>query len=301
MTCAETGRSPTRRNPARIVSLADTFDCEHGKFFYAGRLLHDHLSFGVLSVESIITKSSNIGAAKIGIKMGEPKLYEYMRNFGFGTQTGIPLTGEVRGTVHPLTNWTKVSISRIPMGHEVAVTPLQMIMAMSAIANEGALMRPILIDRMVDENGEVIFQSQPQKVCQVISPETARQMVAALKTVVSEDGTAPKARLEHYTVAGKTGTAQKVIQGKYSNQNFFSSFIGFFPAEAPEICISVVMDDPKNGYYGGQTAAPIFKAMAERIASYLNIRPDLPPEVNLESLASAASNEVMRTIARRVP
>jgi len=131
-----------------VVRRSDTFDCEHGRFHFAGRILHDHESYGVLSVESIITKSSNIGAAKIGIKMGESRLYDYIRNYGFGTPTGLPLRGEVGGIVHPVKKWSKVSIAQIPMGQGIAVTSLQMIMTMSAIANKGVLMRPMLVDRL---------------------------------------------------------------------------------------------------------------------------------------------------------
>jgi cell division protein FtsI/penicillin-binding protein 2 len=284
----------------QIVKLTDTFDCERGRFTFAGKVLRDHESYGVLSVENIITKSSNIGAAKIGIKMGERQLYQYIRNFGFGTRTGIPLSGEIGGWVHPLTNWTKLSISRIPMGHEVAVTPLQMAMAMCAIANNGWLMRPMLVDRLEDSDHQIAVKYSPQRVRQVISEAAARQMVTALKTVVSPEGTAAKAALDHYTVAGKTGTAQKVVNGAYSSEKFFSSFIGFFPADDPELCISVVMDEPKHGYYGGQAAAPVFKQIAERAANYLNIRPDNVEETPLlETIASARTNLFGKTVAVR--
>ena len=264
-----------------IVKLGDTFDCEHGHFFYCGRMLHDHESYGTLSVENIITKSSNIGAAKIGIKLGESRLYDYMRNFGFGTPTGIPLQGEVRGIVHPVKSWSKVSIAQIPMGQGIAVTRLQMMMAMCAIANNGWLMRPMLVGRLEDRDHKVVAKYSPQRLRQVISEPAARQMVKALKTVVSADGTAPKAALDHYTVAGKTGTAQKVENGGYAHGKYFSSFIGFFPADNPELCISVMMDEPKQGYYGGQTAAPVFKQIAERAANYLNIRPEDGEEPSL--------------------
>jgi len=256
-----------------IVSLNDVFDCEHGHFFYAGRTLHDHESYGPLSVENIITKSSNIGAAKIGIKMGEHRLAQYIHDYGFGERTGVPLPGEVLGIVHPLEKWSKVSIAQLPMGQGICVTRLQMMMAMCAIANNGVLMQPMLVDRLEDHDHNIAVQYSPRRVRQVISESAAKLMVTALKTVVSPDGTAPKAALEHYTVAGKTGTAQKVEHGVYVFK-YFSSFIGFFPADNPEICISVMMDDPKQGYYGGQTAAPVFKAIAERAANYLNIRPE---------------------------
>ncbi|MBI3849048.1 MAG: penicillin-binding protein 2 [Verrucomicrobia bacterium] len=286
----------------RVVRLTDVFDCERGRFIFAGKVLKDHESYGVLSVENIITKSSNIGAAKIGIKLGEAQLYRYMRDFGFGARTGIPLSGEVSGIVHPPKQWTKLSISRIPMGHEVAVTPLQMVMAMSAIANHGWLMQPMLVERLEDADHQTVVSYSPQPVRQVISAAAARQMVTALKTVVSPQGTAAKAALDHYTVAGKTGTAQKNFNGVYSNEKFFSSFIGFFPADEPELCISVVMDEPKHGYYGGQAAAPVFKQIAERAANYLNIRPDNLEETPLsETIAGAVTNFSAKTVAVRSP
>ena len=260
-----------------VVHPTDVFDCEHGEFIYAGRRLHDHgKGNGLLSVEQIITKSSNIGAAKIGIKLGQDSLFSYIRSFGFGTRTGIPLQGEIAGTIHPLSKWSKVSIAQIPMGQGVAVTRLQMVMAMATLANRGVLMRPMLVDRLEDEDHRVFAKYSPVRVRQVVTEQTAREMVAALKTVVTADGTAPKAALEHYRVAGKTGTAQKVENGQYVRK-YLSSFIGFFPADAPEVCISVVLDDPHGNagdYYGGHSAAPIFKEIAEKTASYLNIRPE---------------------------
>ena len=261
----------------RVVTLRDRIDCENGEFHYAGRVLHDHDHYGVLSVEEIITKSSNIGAAKIGLRLGEQRLYDYIRAFGFGERSNVMLDREENGIVRALPKWTKVSNAWIPMGHEVMVTPLQMVMAMSAIANGGKLMAPMLVDHVEDEFGTVVSRPPPQMVRQVVSAEAARLTVQALKTVVSTNGTAPKARLELYTVAGKTGTAQKAIGGAYVKGKYFSSFIGFFPADDPELCISVVMDEPRNGYYGGHTAAPVFKKIAERLANYLNIRPDLAP------------------------
>src|SRR6266446_1190393 len=163
----------------QLVRLSDLYDCEHGHFSYAGRTLHDHESYGVLSVENIITKSSNIGAAKIGIKMGERRLSEYIRDFGFGARTGLPLPGEVPGIVHALKNWTKVSIAQIPMGQGVAVTRMQMIMAMCAIANHGWLMRPMLVDRLEDGDHNVVAKYTPQPVRQVISESAARLIVTA--------------------------------------------------------------------------------------------------------------------------
>lgn len=266
-----------------VVRLEDRFDCEHGRFSYAGRILRDHDPYDILNVEEIITKSSNIGSAKIAIKIGPERLYRAIREFGFGDRTGIDLGGEVRGLTPPVKQWSKLSLSRIPMGQGIACTSLQMVMAMSAIANQGRLMRPMLVDRFEDAQGRVVQQCKPRMVRQVISETAARQMVQALKTVISTNGTASKARLTYYTVAGKTGTAEKAkVNGRgYDPGKYFSSFIGFFPADAPELCISVVLDEPRQGYYGGQTAAPVFKNIAERTASYLSLRPEFIPETTL--------------------
>jgi cell division protein FtsI/penicillin-binding protein 2 len=209
----------------------------------------------------------------------------------------------VSGIVHPLTNWSKVSIAQIPMGQGIAVSSLQMTMAMCAIANKGMLMRPMLVDRLEDRDHKVVAQFSPQRVRQVISSATAEQMVKALKMVVSPEGTAAKAALAHYTVAGKTGTAQKsggpngYLRGKY-----FASFIGFFPADDPEVCISVMMDEPKQGYYGGQIAAPVFKQIAEGVANYLNIRPEDGEAPSAPStVATPLDNHFLKTVAAQSP
>ena len=243
-------------------------------------------------MEQIITKSSNIGAAKIGIRMGEDRLFEYIRRFGFGAATGIPLPGEMSAWRYvQQSKWSKVSIAQVPMGQGISVTRLQMIMAMAAIANQGQLMQPMIVDRLEDRQHRVMAKYAPRRIRQVISEATAKKMVTALKTVVGHDGTAPKAAMEHYTVAGKTGTAQKVEHGVYVHGKYFSSFIGFFPADHPELCISVMLDEPKHGYYGGQTAAPIFKQIAERTANYLGIQPEDVDDRGGLAESSVRSNE----------
>jgi cell division protein FtsI/penicillin-binding protein 2 len=257
-----------------IVKLDDTFFCEKGRFAFAGRVLHDHEAYPNLTVKGIITHSSNIGAAKIGIKLGEQGLYNYAWDYGFGQRTGIPLPGEQGGILNAIKNWSRVSIAQIPMGHGVAVTRLQMAMAMAAIANDGWLMRPMIVSQLQEREGGVVQRYTSQRVRQVVSAETCKQMIEALKTVVSKDGTAPDAAMKNYVVAGKTGTAQKVENGTYASGKFISSFIGFFPADKPEVLVSVVMDEPKEGYYGGKVCGPVFKEIAERCASYLNIPPD---------------------------
>ncbi len=281
-----------------IVKLDDVFDCQHGRFAYAGRILHDHESYDMLSVKSIITKSSNIGAAEVGIKMGEYKLYDYISAYGFGARTGLPLPGEVVGISHPVKDWSKVSVAQIPMGQGIGVTRLQMMMAMCAIANDGVLMRPMLVDHLEDQNGNVVDRYSPQSVRRIITDTAQKQMIEALKTVVTQDGTAPKAGMTNYTVAGKTGTAQKVEGGTYV-QKFVSSFIGFFPADNPELCISIVLDEPKEGHYGGQVAGPVFKDIAQQAANYLNIKPDIDNRNSApDVLAQAGDNRQLKAPVR---
>lgn len=284
----------------RVVRLTDPFDCEHGHFFFANHMLKDHESYGVLSVQEIITKSSNIGAAKIGIQLGPNRLYDYIRDFGFGEPTGIPLPGEFSAAkfVKKPGDWKKITIAQIPMGQGICVTRIQMTMAMCAIANNGVLMRPMLVDRLEDQDHHLVAKYAPQKVRQVISESTAKMMVKALKTVATPEGTAAKAAMEHYTVAGKTGTANKAEHGRYVDK-FFSSFIGFFPADNPELCISVTLDEPKGGHYGGQVAAPIFRQIAERAAKYLSIPPEdqQPPSIP-DNLVSPDDTRTLKTAAR---
>lgn len=289
----------------QLVTPNDVFYCEKGRWLFKGRLLHDHDGgYGDLTVEGIITKSSNIGSAKIAVyRLGEEKLYDYMTRFGFGQPTGITLDGEIRGWVKHWKKWDGLAVSRIPMGHAITTTPLQMVMAMSAIANEGRLMRPMLIDSLRGESGEVFVKFQPQAVRQAISPHAAKQMVAALKTVTRKGGTAEKAALDHYTVAGKTGTAQ-VPGGPsgYIPKKYVSSFIGFFPADEPEVCISVLIEEPdvKRGYYGGTTAAPYFKAIAEQVANYLKIKPDRNDSLG-ETLVGGTNSAPVNGVAARHP
>jgi cell division protein FtsI/penicillin-binding protein 2 len=277
--------------------LSDVFDCEHGTWRFLGRDLHDaHKDLGLLTVENIIAKSSNIGSAKIAIyRLGEQKLYDYIKGYGFGTRTGISLGGEVSGRVNQFKN-DKLMISRVPMGQSVSVTHLQLVMAMSAIANGGKLMAPMLVNRLQDQAGSVFTQYHPQMVRQVVGEAAAKQLVQALKVVATKNGTAAKAALELYTVAGKTGTAQKVVDRAYAHDKYITSFIGFFPADDPELCISVVLDEPKNGHFGGAIAGPVFKAIAEQSASYLKIRPDRP-EGPSDTIETGLSSERLSTVS----
>lgn len=275
-----------------VVRLSDRFDCEHGAFFFAGKILHDHEHYPVMSVEDIIAKSSNIGTAKVAIKLGKERTFKYIWDFGFGQRTGIPLTGEAPGILPRPKDWALIHISRIPIGQGVAATPLQTMMAMSAIANGGVLMRPMIVDSLVDDKGQTVVKYEPQMVRRIVNESAAKQAVTALKSVV-ETGTAEKAKLENYTVAGKTGTAEKPVHGVYTKEKYYASFIGFFPADNPELCIAVSVDEPvkKTGYYGAQVAAPVFKRIAERAANFLNIKPDVQPAPTSDVTASVNSND----------
>lgn len=258
-----------------VVKMGDTINCENGIWYFRGKPLRDHGHHDALTVEEVITKSSNIGTAKIAIMMGEQRLYDYARAFGFGSRTGITLDGEIFGTLAPVNEWDRLKISRIPIGQGIAVTHLQMVMAMSAIANGGRLMQPMLVSRLETPSGDLFAQYHSRMIRRVVTDRAAKETVRALKTVVRTDGTAVKAQLEHYAVAGKTGTAEKPGPGGYTG-DYVASFIGFFPADDPEVCISIMFDEPDaaKGYYGGQIAAPVFKQVAEQVANYLKIRPD---------------------------
>ncbi len=252
--------------------------CENGRWLYGGRALHDHHGYGSLSVRDVLIKSSNIGAAKLALTVGEQKFYEYIRRFGFGERTGIELPGEIQGIVRPPQSWSKISITRIPMGHEVGVTPLQMTVAMAAIANGGKLMTPRLVKSITDNEGKVVSEFKPTELRQVITEQTAREINLALRDVVSTRGTAQEAMVPGFLVAGKTGTAQKAGKGGYVPGKYIVSFSGFMPANRPEIVALVVLDDAKTDKpelnYGGTVAAPIFARIAEKAARYLDLEPD---------------------------
>jgi cell division protein FtsI/penicillin-binding protein 2 len=266
-----------------LVHLEDRFNCENGAWQYCGRLLHDAHPY----VEEILFHSSNIGAAKIAVeRMGPSRVYDAMRQFGFGRKTGIAIPGEVSGIVHPLAKWNKLSISRIPMGHEVSVTSIQMIMALNAVANGGRLMKPLVVKSVLDEHGTPLMQYTPQLVGQPISPQATVLMTTALRKVSSPIGTAPRAAVPRYDVAGKTGTAQKLENGQYVNK-YYSSFIGYLPASDPEISIYVSLDEPAGGaYYGGSVAGPVFRAVAEKVTQYLGIPPQQLDSVDTKKVAS---------------
>jgi cell division protein FtsI (penicillin-binding protein 3)/stage V sporulation protein D (sporulation-specific penicillin-binding protein) len=252
--------------------------CENGVWNFGGRPLHDHKGYGDLTVQDVLVKSSNIGAAKLALSVGEQKFYEYIRRFGFGDRSGIELPGEIPGVIRPPQTWSKISISRIPMGHEVGVTPLQMTIAMATIANGGKLITPRIVKSITTEQGKTITTFSPTVLRQVISPETAAQVGNALRGVVSDRGTAAAAAVPGFTISGKTGTAQKVDpKGGYEHGKYVVSFSGYLPSDHPEFVGLVVLDDAKTKNpelnYGGLVAGPIFARIAEKAARYLDLQP----------------------------
>ena len=255
-----------------------TIFCENGIWNVGGRPLHDHKAYGDLSVRDILVKSSNIGAAKLAISVGDQKFYEYIRRFGFGERTGIELPGEIGGVIRPPQSWSKISITRIPMGHEVGVTPLQMTLAMATIANGGKLVTPRIVKSITTQEGKTMSTFSPVVLRQVISPETAAQIGDALRGVVSDRGTAAAAAVPGFSIAGKTGTAQKVDpKGGYEQGKYVVSFSGYLPSDHPEFVGLVVLDDAHTTKpelnYGGLVAGPIFSRIAEKAARYLDLEP----------------------------
>jgi len=236
---------------------------------------HPH---GVLSVADIVSRSSNRGAAQLGIRLGRNRLYRYAQAFGFGQETGFLLSGEENGILHPVRNWDALTITRLPMGHAVGATPLQIHSAMSAIANLGILMKPQFVRYIADGEGNIVVGFEPVQRRRVISEKTARTMASLLRRVVSPEGTAATAAIPGFEVAGKTGTTQKIVDGQYSHSHHVGSFSGFFPASRPSVAVTVIIDDARlNGTaYGTTVAAPSFKAIAEQLIPYLGVNPTEP-------------------------
>ncbi len=279
----------------KIVNSNTTVFCENGRYAYGNKILRDHHPYGMLTVHDVLMKSSNIGSAKLAMQLGEQRLYDYMRRFGFGESTGLGLPGEIGGMVHPPHKWSKISITRIPMGHEVCVTPIQLLTAHCAIANDGVLMRPQIVKAIVDERGKSVANFPPVEVRRVLSTEAAREVRIAMRDVVSEKGTARLAIVPGYAAAGKTGTAQRVDpNGGYTPGKYVISFVGFLPAERPELACLVMLDDAVTEpglNYGGTVAAPIFASIAQRAVRYLDIEPTAEPVLPASRGAVASASE----------
>ena len=253
-----------------VVKETDRINCENGRYRVADRVIHEAKrgKHGILTVHDIIKYSSNIGTAKVGEKLGKEKFYQYIAKFGFGHKSGIDLPGESIGLLRPVGQWTNVDAATIAFGQGISVTPIQLITALSAIANDGLLMKPFVVRAVVNKKGDIIRAYRPTVVRRVISQTTAKRVTAILKDVVeAEDGTGKRARITNMEVAGKTGTAQKFDFARhvYSSMKVRTSFMGYFPADNPQLAILVMLDEPQRDRWGGVAAAPVFKNIGEQI------------------------------------
>ena len=260
-----------------VVTPEDHIDCQHGSIDVFGMKIHDHESLGVVTIAEALAHSSDVAAIKVGMKLGDQRLYHYIHDYGFGQQTGIELPGETRGLAKPVSHWSKVSIGAISMGQEIGVTPLQTISLVSTIANDGVYTPPRIVAGELPPDSKalpVVFH--PAQQHRVVSTMTAAEMKKMMEGVVLF-GTARRAILDGYTVAGKTGTAQKVdpATGAYSKTKYVASFIGFAPVNTPAITIAVILDSPVGLHQGGQVCAPVFKRIAMQVLEYLHVPHDL--------------------------
>ncbi|MBE9504473.1 MAG: penicillin-binding protein, partial [Proteobacteria bacterium] len=257
------------------VGAQDIFYCEEGRTRIYNKFIHDSKKYGWLTMENILKVSSNIGAYKIAEKIGKDSYYQSIQNFGFGEKSNIDFPGETSGFLRPLKKISPVGFANLAFGQGVSVTAVQLVSAISAVANGGALMKPFLVKKIVGKRGEAVLSNAPTRVRQVISKEASSEVTAMLKRVVSGEGTGGRAALDGYQVAGKTGTSQKfdVKEGQYSKEKYISSFIGFLPADAPELAMLVLIDEPKEHYYGGKVAAPVFRKIAAQSLAYLKVSP----------------------------
>jgi cell division protein FtsI/penicillin-binding protein 2 len=245
-----------------------------------GQAMRDHDPLGTMDFENVIKKSSNIATAEIAMRLPRETFYQYARNMGFGTHTGIDLTNEEAGRMQRPYNWSQVTLPWMSIGYEVQVTPLQMVMAYSAFANNGVLMRPYVVDEILDENGNIIKKHKPTVIRRAISQETVRNLMPIFEGVVTEDGTAEFARIEGIAIGGKTGTAQKYIDGRYQAR-YRASFIGFYPTNEPQYVVMVMIDEPRTSIYGGYISGPIFRRITSRIMGMdENLQKEIVDEVN---------------------
>lgn len=282
----------------KLARVEDRIDCQMGAITVAGRVVHDHHAFGSLTIAEALAKSSNVAAIKLGIRVGDETMYDYIKRFGFGSRTGIELPGETAGILRKVERWQPSSIGSIAIGQEIGVTPVQMVAAFGALANDGVRIAPHLIREVRDAGGTVVYRAQPEER-RVISAETAIALRGMLEGVTL-NGTAKKAQLDGYSAAGKTGTAQKIDPRtrRYSATKFVGSFVGFAPVSNPQVVIIVVIDEPGGAYHGGEVAAPVFREVAEQILPGLDIVPDIETQSVPELVAQADANPERAAKAR---
>ena len=267
----------------KAFRLDSVFDVSKGSIEVGGKRIHDAHRNGVLTFKEVIQKSSNVGTVMIGMKLGREKIYKYAKLLGFGDPTGIDLPGEVSGWIRKPDRWSATSIGAIPIGQEVAVTPLQVLRAYAAIANGGYLVTPHVVSEVRTHEGKTVFSFNKSERKRVLSERTAETFRDILKTVVEEGGTAPTASVDGNQVAGKTGTAQLIDRKtrRYSRDRYVSSFVGFVPADNPRFAMIVVVYEPKGQVYGGLVAGPVFKRIADQSLSYMNVPRDDDGQRNL--------------------
>jgi cell division protein FtsI/penicillin-binding protein 2 len=260
----------------KMVKPNTLFDVSKGAIEVGGKIIRDVHKYGILTFKKVIQKSSNVGSITIGTKLGKDRIYKYAKLLGFGEKTEIDLPGEVSGWISRPERWSGTSIGAISIGQEVAVTPLQILRAYSAIANGGFLVKPHVVSEIISPDGQVVASLRNKNMKRVISAKTAETFKDILKSVVEEGGTGKSASIEGNEVAGKTGTAQIINPEtkRYSKEKFVSSFVGFVPADDPRLAIIVVVYEPKGQIYGGVVAAPVFKDIADQALSYLDIPRD---------------------------
>ena len=278
-----------------LIRADEVFDCENGSVTVAGHLIHDHKRYGMLTVADILANSSDVGAIKIALRLGSPRFFDYIRGFGFGTPTGVDLPGESRGLLHRLEHWGSYSIASVSMGQEVGVTPLQVVTAVSAVANGGLLYRPHVLQEMMRGDHRLPLEGTPgiDEPRRVVRSETAATLRRLMEGVILH-GTGKAARLDGWTVGGKTGTAQKIdpATGRYSPKNVIASFAGFAPINNPAVTILVTIDSPGGYPHDGATvAAPVFKRIAEQVLPYLDVAQDVPLSPQLMQTAYNAKRD----------
>jgi cell division protein FtsI (penicillin-binding protein 3) len=265
-----------------VVRPSDRFHGENGAIEVGGVTIRDHEKYGWLTVQEILAHSSNVGAIKIGQKLGKSLYYHYISGFGFGSLTGLDLPGETPGFIRRPKGWSGLSLSVLSLGQEISVTPVQIATAFSAVANGGILVRPHIVRDLRAQDGSVARHVEPVMIRRVISQQTAQSLLTILRSAV-EEGTGKEAALEQYSVAGKTGTAQKVdpVTGRYSHQRVVASFVGAVPAESPRLVILVTIDEPETLRWGGSVAAPTFREIARDALQYLRVPPSPTRNVRL--------------------
>ncbi len=276
------------------IAAGDSVDAHNGTFQIYNRTIRDHEKFERCTFRDAMIHSSNIVAAKTAMQLGEKTFYDYVRRFGFGDETGIGLVGESKGIVRPLKDWNKTTLPWMGYGYSVTATPLQILQAYAAIANDGVMMKPYIIQRLVDADGQVMSEFEPEAVRTVVASETARYIRREYLAPIVAEGTGVAAAVDGVSVAGKTGTAQKLSNGNYNRgpRSYIASFVGFFPVEEPRIAAIVVVDEPRNAYYASTVAAPSFSKICTRMIACSEELKDELGMVSPEEALLAASTTI---------